>query len=377
MEVRIVNSIDNIDAKTWDSFVSDCDPFGNHAFLHALESSKSVDESTGWIPCHIEVSDKGNVVGVAPMYLKMHSYGEYIFDWGWAQGAERAGLQYYPKLLNAIPFTPATGTRLFSHTQEGKKILWQAMNQLCTQMGASSAHILFLPEEEYYVAQNVPNTIPRLTYQFHWNNPGVQSFDQWLSLFRAKARKKVLVERKKAQEGVDRIYHLRGSSLKEHHIEKIWEFYCNTIDRKWGSPYLTRSFFNCLTTTLADQTLVFLAEKNEEIIASSLCFQRGENLYGRYWGCSEFAKFLHFELCYHQPIELCIKNGWKRFEAGAQGQHKLKRGLLPSFTYSVHQLVHPGLHRAVEQAMIQENKLVEREVQIQAEHSPLKKITGN
>lgn len=376
MEIRIVDGIDKIDAHSWDSFVSPDDPFGRHAFLHALETSKSVDESTGWIPCHIELTDNGKTAGVAPLYLKTHSYGEYIFDWGWAQGAERAGLRYYPKLLNAIPFTPATGGRLFSHTREGKTMLWQAMSQLCGQFGASSAHVLFLPEEEFRIAQKSPKTIPRLTYQFHWSNPGVQNFDQWLALFRAKSRKKVLVERKRAQEGVDRIYHIRGDELSKHHIEKIWGFYCSTIDKKWATPYLTRDFFNQLTTTLADQTLVFLAEKDNKIIASSLCFQRGKHLYGRYWGCSEFAKFLHFELCYHQPIELCIRNGWTRFEAGAQGQHKLKRGLLPAYTYSVHQLVHPGLHHAVDQAMKQENKMVEREVQRQSQHSPLKKGTG-
>ena len=376
MEIRVVDGIDKIDAQVWDSFVSPHDPFGTHAFLFALESSESVAEGTGWIPCHLELSHQEKIVGVAPMYLKMHSYGEYIFDWGWAQGAERAGLQYYPKLLNAIPFTPATGGRLLSATPSGKKMLWQAMNQLKSQMNASSAHILFLPEDEYILAQEIPKTIPRLSYQFHWNNPGVETFAQWLSLFRAKYRKKVLVERQNAQKGVDRIYHLTGSELTTKHIDKIWSFYCNTTDRKWGTPYLNRGFFDELSKSLAQYSLVFFAEKNNEIIASSLCFQSGENLYGRYWGCSEFAKFLHFELCYHQPIELCIKKGWKKFEAGAQGQHKLKRGLLPSFTYSVHQLHHPGLHDAVEHAMIQENKLVQREVRAQSEHSPLKKILG-
>jgi predicted N-acyltransferase len=252
-------------------------------------------------------------------------------------------------------------------------MLWSAMNQLCAQVQASSTHILFLPHDEYEQAKQIPQTINRLSYQFHWNNPHVHTFDEWLALFRAKTRKNIKTERKKARDGVDRLFHLWGHELTDRHIEKMWQFYCITIDRKWGKPYLTREFFDHLKGSLADQTLVFFAEKEGEIIASSLCFQRGDHLYGRYWGCSEFSDFLHFELCYHQPIEMCIQKGWTKFEAGAQGQHKLKRGLLPSPTYSVHRLQHPGLQRAVQEAMKRENNHVEREIHIQGQHGPFKR----
>ena len=376
MELRILSSISEIEATQWDSFVSIHDPFARHAFLVALEESKSACDKTGWNPFHIVLQDTTmkSIVGVAPVYLKMHSYGEYIFDWSWAEAAQGAGLPYYPKLVNAIPFTPATGQRFFADEERHRQLLWGAMQQLCAQVQASSSHVLFLREQEYTEIPADAQTIHRLTYQFHWENPNVENFSEWLSLFRAKSKKNTQQERQKAQANVERIYHLWGEELTEKHIDLLWRFYCDTIDRKWGSPYLTRDFFSTLRTTLADQTLVFFAEKHGEIVASSLCFYRGTHLYGRYWGCAEPIDSLHFELCYHRPIELCLKKGWTRFEAGAQGQHKLKRGLLPSYTYSLHHLQHPGLHQAVARAMKQENNYIEKEVAKQKEYTPFKRM---
>jgi len=372
MEVRALQGVNNIEATKWNSFVSPNDPFLQHAFLHALEESQSAHSETGWQPFHLALYEKETLVGLAPMYIKMHSYGEYIFDWGWAEAAERAGLDYYPKILNAVPFTPATGQRFLGKTETIRKTLWLAMQQIGMELGVSSEHVLFLNKTQFQETSRMENTIARLTYQFHWENPQVEDFQEWLSLFSSKARKNIKVERKKAQAGVDRIFHLRGSELSDLHISKIWSFYCSTINRKWGQPYLTRSFFEHLRTSLAAQTIVFFAELNSDIIAAALCFQQGKHLYGRYWGCSEFADFLHFELCYHQPIALCIKEGWTRFEAGAQGQHKLKRGLLATPTYSLHRLHHQGLHHAVKEAIQRENFRTEQEIKIQNQHSPFK-----
>ena len=343
--------------------------------MAALEKTSAVGQSAGWLPLHIVLRDEeGLLVGALPLYLKNHSYGEYIFDWSWADASERSGIPYYPKLVSAIPFTPASGNRLLLSDPCSEELaagLWRGVQAVIQATKASSVHLLFTPESHHSIL-NKQSFISRKTSQFHWHNRDYESFDHWLSCFKTKARKNVRAERRKASNAVDRLYWLSGAELTSKHIETIWNFYQDTTSRKWGQPYLPRAFFSELGQSLADLTLVCFAEKDGELVASSLCFQKGEHLYGRYWGCKDKIDGLHFELCYHQPIALCIQQGWKKFEAGAQGEHKLKRGLLPTVTHSLHWLRHQGLHNAISDYCEREANDTERRIQLLQTHSPLK-----
>ena len=375
MELDFVESLLDIPAMDWNRLSDPNDPFTTYAFLAALESSQSVGQDTGWMPIHIILRQQDVLQGALPLYLKNHSYGEYIFDWSWAEASERAQIPYYPKLVSAIPFTPATGPRfLFPETESLTKTdkLWSGASYIADSLEASSIHLLFLPESQI---QQWPEDeiLSRLTHQYHWTNPSVDTFNEWLALFRSKDRKKIKSERRRAQQSVDRIYHLTGSELQKKHIDAIWNFYQNTSKRKWGSPYLTRAFFDKLNTSLADITLAFFAEKNDILVASSLCFQRGENLYGRYWGCKEYNDCLHFELCYHQPIDLCIQRGWKRFEAGAQGEHKIKRGLMPTAIHSAHWIRHQGLRGGIARFLEQERMATMQHLRILSQRGPFRR----
>ena len=332
-------------------------------------------QSAGWLPLHLGLKDqKGELLGALPLYLKNHSYGEYIFDWSWADASERAGIPYYPKLVSAVPFTPASGKRMLLLDPSNVELvegLWQGMQSIIKATKASSVHLLFTPES-HQPALFAKGFIPRKTSQFHWHNQDYESFEHWLSHFKTKARKNVRAERRKAKKTIDRFFWLSGAELTTKHLEIIWGFYQDTSRRKWGRPYLPREFFFELNRSLAHLTLVCFAERKGELVASSLCFQSGDHLYGRYWGCHEKIDCLHFDLCYHQPIELCIQNGWKKFEAGAQGEHKLKRGLLPAPTHSLHWLRHQGLHNAIADYCEQEAQDTQKRISGLFQHSPLK-----
>lgn len=370
--VDIVPDLSTINAIDWNQLVHPNNPFCTHAFLLTLESSGSVGGRSGWQPCHVVVKEGDRLIAGMPLYLKTNSYGEYIFDWGWADASERAGIPYYPKLVSAIPFTPATGDRLLVHPdysrQELEPVLVNVAMQLTEQLNAHSIHWLC-------VSDSTPpstNLHKRETLQFHWNNPGVSSFDDWLQLFKTKDRKKIRAERRKAHSGVDRIECVKGVDLTAEQISMIWSCYRDTISRKWGRPYMQKGFFEALKESLAPLTLVFFAYKNNQIVASSLCFERGKHLYGRYWGATDDIDSLHFELCYHQPIEYCIQHGLTKFEAGAQGEHKLKRGLLATSVYSWHWLEHPGLHHGVGEFLQNEIEATQQSVAHYNAHSPLK-----
>ncbi len=348
------------------------DPFCTHAFLVTLESSGSVGGRSGWQPCHVVIKEDNALIAAMPLYLKTNSYGEYIFDWSWADASERAGIPYYPKLVSAIPFTPATGDRLLVHPeysrQELETVLIDVAMQLSEQLNAHSIHWLCIQNS----TPPNPNIHRRETLQFHWNNPGVSSFEDWLRLFKSKDRKKMRAERRKAHTGVDRIECVEGIDLTTEQISMIWNCYRDTISRKWGQPYMQKGFFEALKGSLAPLVRVFFAYKNEQIVASSLCFTRGNHLYGRYWGATENIDSLHFELCYHQPIEYCIQRGLTKFEAGAQGEHKLKRGLLATSVHSWHWLEHPGLHHGVGEFLQDEIEATQRSIAHYNAHSPLK-----
>ena len=372
--VDILSSISDIDPTHWDALVCPNDPFCTHAFLATLETSGSVGSASGWKPCHILIRSDERIVAAMPMYLKNNSYGEYIFDWGWAEASERSGIPYYPKLVSAVPFTPATGKRLLIHPDvEEQSAHWKAVlidvaKQLADTMNAHSMHWLCTSEPQ----APSPTLHRRETLQFHWTNPQVNSFDEWLACFKSKDRKKMRAERRKAHQGVDRIACVHGKDLTEQDISTLWTCYQDTTTRKWGRAYLQHGFFTALNGPLAHLVRVFFAYKEDSIVAVSLCFERGDHLYGRYWGALEDIDSLHFELCYHQPIQYCIENGLQKFEAGAQGEHKLKRGLLATSVYSWHWLEHPGLHQSVGEFLTEEIAGTQANISMYNQHSPLK-----
>ena len=381
MDVSIVEDISTIPAQQWDALVDKNDPFMEHAFLQVLEQSGSVEAATGWQPAHVVVHDGETLVGACPVYIKDHSYGEYIFDWGWAEGAQRAGIPYYPKLVTAAPFTPATGRRLLTGPGAPREDVIPALvagiQAVAKAVNASSFHLLFLTEAEQAILSSQPALLARDTHQYHWTNNDYTDFDHWLSTFRSKARKETRRERRAAAATVDRIRAVPGNDLGDREWAAIHRFYIDTCTRKWGTPYLTPEFFSLARTQLAHRIICFVAEKDDDVVATSLTFQKGTNLYGRYWGCSDSFPALHFELCYHAPIALCIENGWTRFEAGAQGQHKIKRGLMPSVTRSIHWIRHHGLAHAIDHALQKERKSLHEQLPLLARHGPFRRNEAN
>ena len=362
IELALIEDLSKVAAADWNSGVDPNDPFAEHAFLSLLEESASVGKQAGWLPVHLVAKRMGSVVGAAPLYLKNNSYGEYIFDWGWAESAQRAGISYYPKLVSAIPFTPATGRRLLTAKPEVASALIDGMHGVAKATGAQSIHILFMTEAEQKQVAQTTAWIPRTTHQFHWDNDGYPDFESWLQRFRSRRRKEVKRERKIAAQSGAQIRMLRGAELSEAHWQKLADFYKDTTQRKHAMAYLSPEFFALARERLAHTALAFVAEVDGRMVAASLCFQRGSHLYGRYWGCEPAYRSLHFELCYHAPIAACIQAGWTHFEAGAQGMHKLSRGLAPARTFSAHHLHHPGLHKAVAGALTEEKERLDQEL---------------
>lgn len=370
----------DVDEQAWNALVDPNDPFTEYGFLRALEESGSVGRAAGWLPVHLLAHREERLVGAIPLYLKNHSYGEYIFDWGWAEAAQRAGLAYYPKLVSAVPFTPATGRRVLTGPGDLDKSIARPMIEglraVASTTKAHSIHLLFVTPEEHSLIQESPDFIPRVTHQFHWQNNGYRDFEHWLSFFRSRRRKEVRRERRQAFESGARVRIVPGSALTPDECAIMREFYEDTIDRKYSTRYLSNDFFARLGTDLAESCLVFLAEAEGAVVAGALTFQRGQHLYGRYWGCRPGWAHLHFELCYHAPIECCILNNWTRFEAGAQGMHKIQRGLMPARTFSAHLLAHSGLARAVREATTHELNTVELELTALRRHGPFRRGAG-
>ena len=362
IEIEVVHDLAQLPAEDWNAAVDPNDPFTEHAFLALLEESESVGRLSGWLPVHLLARQEGRVVGASPLYLKNNSNGEYIFDWGWAESAHRAGIPYYPKLVSAVPFTPATGRRLLTQDPRVAAALLDGMRGVAEATKARSVHVLFMTAAEQKAITDSETWISRTTHQFHWDNDGYTDFDDWLSRFRSRRRKEVRRERAVVGRAGCTVRMLRGEALTAEYWERLWRFYSDTTMRKHAHAYLSPEFFSLAPSRLAHSAVAFVAEVDGRVVAAALCFQRGEHLYGRYWGCEEEYRSLHFELCYHAPIEAAISNGWTHFEAGAQGMHKLQRGLVPARTYSVHHLKHRGLHQAVDQAMQDEGRQVEQEM---------------
>lgn len=375
LEIRLAPGLAEVPAAAWDALTSPDDPFTEHAFLLAMEDSGSVGAQAGWLPQHVLVHEHGHLVGAMPLYLKTHSYGEYIFDWGWADAAQRAGIAYYPKLVSAVPFTPATGRRLLVGARPDgaeaatiEQALLSGALHLARAAQASSLHVLFCPQDQHERLCEL-GMIGRKTFQFHWENDGYADFEDWLSRFRSRRRKECRRERR-LPEGVV-VLDLPGGALSLRQQARVRAMYEDTCDKRGGHAYLHPEHFELFWTDLAHRSRVLLAEEGGRTVAMALLFQRGGHLYGRYWGCRPGYEGLHFELCYHRPIEICITEGLRRFEAGAQGTHKIHRGLLPSPTWSAHWLDHAGLAGAVAQACARERRATETQMAELAAHGPL------
>jgi uncharacterized protein len=348
----VAEGVTDVPAAEWDALVEEDDPFLEHAFLGTLERSGSVGRRAGWQPRFVLVHAGGRLVGAVPLYLKNNSYGEFIFDWSWASGAMRAGIPYYPKLVAAVPFTPVTGRRLLVHPEADRAAvsdtLVEGMRAVADDTGASSVHVLFCPEQEATLLAG-RGYGARLSMQFHWVNrePPYGDFADFLGAFRSRHRKQVRKERAAAAAHGLRFVTAEGKDLGLREWSALEGFYQANAARHGSPTYLTPKFFRLLPEALAHRVVATLAYHGDEPVAGTLNFERGRHLYGRYWGCTEEHERLHFELCYYQLIERAIARGHRRFEAGAQGEHKLKRGLGPALTHSAHWMRHPDLARAV------------------------------
>jgi predicted N-acyltransferase len=352
------------------------EPFSRHAYLHALEASGSVgDAQTGWQPCHLVLRDgAGELCAAMPLYVKTDSYGEYIFDWSWAQAAHDIDLPYYPKLVSAMPFTPATGRRILRrpHTPLSEVLgpLVQGALAVQQRLGASGVHLLFCqPDEAEALAQ--AGFISRHSFQFHWQRaPHWHTFGDFLADMRAPCRKQVRKERARAQ-GHGLALSMRPiQDVCQADVDAMYLFYRQTVWEKGAIAYLTRDFFARLKDQGDDRVLLAMAHDGATAVAGALFFRAAEHLYGRYWGACDHYDALHFELCYYLPIQWCLGHGVKRFEAGAQGEHKLKRGFLPNACHSAHHLRHEGLHRAVAHFCAQEAEAVGEHMAALMPHGP-------
>jgi uncharacterized protein len=326
-------------------------PFTSHAFLMALESSGCTGGRTGWSPAHVIVEDAaGQLLAAAPSYLKGHSQGEYVFDHAWADAYERAGGHYYPKVQVSVPFTPATGKRLLvaagPQSDEARRLLIAGLEALCSDAKASSVHATFATDSDIK-ALTAAGYLERHDLQFHWQNEGFATYDDFLGTLASRKRKALKRERREALEHGLSVEVLTGDTLTEEVWDDFYRFYEDTGARKWGRPYLTRSFFSAIGQSMPDKIVLMIAKRDGRRIAGAINFRGANALYGRNWGAIEEHPFLHFELCYHQAIDYAIAHGLARVEAGAQGEHKLARGYLPSTTYSAHDIADPRLRRAI------------------------------
>jgi predicted N-acyltransferase len=372
--LQVHDGIAAIGRDTWDACAAPTgDPFVSYDFLHACEASGSAVPSQGWAARHLSLHDEDAVIGVMPLYLKGHSQGEYVFDHSWADAYQRAGGRYYPKLLGAVPFTPATGPRFLNAPGTDAATVREALLQgaltLVERLGVSSLHINF-PTEPEWRAVTEAGLLPRRDIQFIWRNEGYQTFDDFLAALSSNRRKTIRRERREAQAGLD-IRVLTGAEITEAHWDAFFAFYMDTGDRKWGRPYLTRDFFARVGATMADRIALVMAFRDGTPIAGALNFIGRDALYGRQWGALEDVPFLHFELCYYQAVDFAIARGLSRVEAGAQGEHKIARGYLPSPVYSAHWIADPALRDPVARYLDNERPAVEAEMEtMRADLSP-------
>jgi len=369
---RIADGIAGFDASEWDACAGEDNPFVSHAFLSALEDSGSAIAQTGWQPVPIAIDGPdGEAAAILPAYAKSHSQGEYVFDHGWADAWERAGRSYYPKLQIAVPFSPVPGPRLLLRDDALAPALIAAAEAVVQQNDLSSAHATFIAGDQLHFFQ-AAGWLIRADRQFHWFNRDYADFDGFLDALSSRKRKAIRKERAAAREGLE-FLHLTGDAIDEQHWDAFWRFYQNTGSRKWGRPYLRRNFFTLLGQRMGDKVILMLALRDGKPIAGALNLVGRDTLYGRYWGCTEEVPFLHFELCYYQAIDVAIARGLKAVEAGAQGEHKLARGYLPTPTFSAHYIPDPAFRRAVAGYLEEERRMVVANIEFLDDESPYRK----
>jgi len=377
ISIRVVEGVDAVGAGAWDACAGPDNPFVGHAFLKALEDSSSVGAEAGWLPRHLVMEDSaGGLLAAAPMYVKGHSYGEYVFDHGWADAYERAGGRYYPKLQVAVPFTPVPGPRLLVRPGPGaersREILIAGMVETARRLGVSSLHVTFPTEAEARVLE-AAGLMLRRGQQFHWHNQGYESFDDFLAALSSRKRKAIRKERRQVAESGVRLYALSGADIAPRHWDAFFAHYISTSDRKWGYPYLNREFFECLGASLADKVVLVMAEDDGKLVAGALNLRGNDAIYGRNWGCLGHYKFLHFEACYYRAIDYAIEHKLARVEAGAQGPHKIQRGYLPVATWSAHWFRDQGFADAVADFLRREGAAMEAESHMLGQSSPYRR----
>ncbi|MGL4238536.1 GNAT family N-acetyltransferase [Tabrizicola sp.] len=381
-DLTLHDNLADIPAADWDAVAAPeqatgraVDPFMTHRFLAALEASGSTGKVTGWQARPLVLRDGGAPVAATPIYVKTHSQGEYIFDHGWADALERAGGRYYPKLQIAVPFTPATGRR-FLGAPEHQEALLRAAIGIAGQNRLSSLHATFCTAEEAEALAGVEGTLHRVTQQFHWENRGYATFDDFLADLSSRKRKMIRKERETAHGHGLTIRALTGDQIEPRHWDAFWTFYQDTGGRKWGTPYLTRKAFELFHATMRDDMLLVLAFNGDRPVAGALNFIGRTTLYGRYWGCIEDYPCLHFELCYYQAIDWAIVNGLQRVEAGAQGEHKLARGYLPVETHSLHWIADRSFRDAVARYLEAERRAVGEEIEVLTAYGPFRRAAA-
>jgi len=384
--IEVTERISAIPPEQWNALIGEDDPFSEHAFLAAMEASGTVGESAGMVPRIVLCRAGGRLVGAMPFYRKMHSYGEFIFDWSWANASHRSGVPYYPKLVAAIPFTPATGSRLLlapdlngAGAREAVMTeLVTGARQLADAEDASSLHVLFCTREESETLARL-GFAPRLSLQFHWHNRAdapYRDFDDYLGAMKSRHRKQIRHERRVAAEHGLTFKTVSGTEISDLDWKALQSFYSANADKHGSIEYLTPAFFALLRATYAHRVVCTLAYRGEQPVAGTFNLEKGKHVYGRYWGCLADYQMLHFELCYHRLIERAISRQYTRFEAGAQGEHKLKRGLTPSFTYSAHWIRHPGLASAVSNFLASEAVAVRQQAEAYEAESPFRSASS-
>lgn len=373
LEFTLAPGIGAIAPAEWDACAGADNPFVSHGFLAALEASGSIGPRTGWLARHALVRDRnGRLAACAPMYVKAHSYGEYVFDHGWADALEKTGGRYYPKLQVAVPFTPVPGPRLLVRSGRGQAELRQALAgalvECCTALDCSSVHVTFCTEEEQRALVHA-GWLGRMGLQFHWHNAGYRDFQDFLDALSSRKRKTIRKERERARQGLE-LKTLSGPEIPARQWRRFHQFYLATVDKRWGQAYLAAEFWPEMAERLGSAVVLMLAEQDGEMVAAALNLRDRGALFGRNWGAVIDQPFLHFELCYYMAIEYAIAEKIPRVEAGAQGEHKIARGYLPAATWSAHHILHPGLSAAVAGFLARETRAMRRRMQELAALSP-------
>ncbi|OUS31207.1 GNAT family N-acetyltransferase [Gammaproteobacteria bacterium 45_16_T64] len=379
--IVFLNSIDEVESSEWDRVTNTDYPFIKHCFLLAMEAAGATVRKSGWQPQHLVVYNDDTMIALLPLYIKYHSYGEYVFDWAWADAYHRNGIEYYPKLLSAIPYTPSTGPRLC--IQQGEKgneiaaLVARSLKEHAIELEASSIHLLF-PQKELYDWFVDGQYMPRIGTQFHWFNQDFSSFDDFLMIFSSRKRKNVRKERKKIQQLDLDIETIEGADITQELWEVFYRFYQATYLKRSGhGGYLTADFFKSIAKVMPDNLVMMVAYESGNPIAAALNFKDENTLYGRYWGCEKEIEFLHFETCYYQGIEYCIQQQLAVFDAGAQGEHKISRGFTPIVTRSNHWIAHPQFGAAIEDFLVQEREGMKRYIGDCELQLPFKRSMGN